>query len=114
MTPHNRTTAYSARRRAVSARLRRVGVIETKYAGGARLEIALRDIKDPIAARKIIRECMFLMESRIQSLRIMLRRMSPPMHRRGELPGLYTRTDRVVMARGRWYLVTRERIDIGP
>jgi len=35
-------------------------------------------------------------------------------HRRGEPPEQHFRSDRVVMARGRWYVVTRERMDIGP
>lgn len=37
-----------------------------------------------------------------------------PNHRRGEPPERHGRSDRVVMARGRWYVVTRERIDVGP
>ena len=37
-----------------------------------------------------------------------------PDHRRGEPPERHFRSDRVVMARGRWYVVTRERIDVGP
>lgn len=35
-------------------------------------------------------------------------------HRRGEPPERHFRSDRVVMARGRWYVATRERIDVGP
>lgn len=35
-------------------------------------------------------------------------------HRRGEPPERRSRSERVVMARGRWYVVTRERIDVGP
>lgn len=38
--------------------------------------------------------------------------MSP--HRRGEPPERHFRSERVVMARGRWYVVTRERVDVGP
>ena len=34
--------------------------------------------------------------------------------RRGEPQERHFRSDRVVMARGRWYVVTRERIDVGP
>lgn len=37
-----------------------------------------------------------------------------PDHRTGELPERHFRSDRVMMARGRWYVVTRERIDVGP
>jgi hypothetical protein len=37
-----------------------------------------------------------------------------PDHRKGEPPERHFRSDRVVMARGRWYVVTRERIDVGP
>ena len=35
-------------------------------------------------------------------------------HRRDEAPERHFRSDRVVAARGRWYIVTRERIDVGP
>ena len=35
-------------------------------------------------------------------------------HRKGEPPDKHFRSDRVVMARGRWFVVTRERIDVGP
>jgi hypothetical protein len=35
-------------------------------------------------------------------------------HRRDESPERHFRSDRVVMARGRWYVVTRECIDVGP
>ena len=35
-------------------------------------------------------------------------------YRKGEPPERHFRSDRVVMARGRWYVVTRERIDVGP
>lgn len=34
--------------------------------------------------------------------------------RRGEVPERRSRSDRVVLARGRWYVMTREQIDIGP
>jgi hypothetical protein len=34
--------------------------------------------------------------------------------RRDEPPGRYFRSDRVIMTRGQWYIVTRERMDIGP
>jgi len=37
-----------------------------------------------------------------------------PRHRRGEPPERHGRSDRVVLARSRWYVVTRERIDVGP
>jgi hypothetical protein len=37
-----------------------------------------------------------------------------PDYRKGEPPERHFRSDRVVMARGRWYVVTRERIDVGP
>jgi hypothetical protein len=37
-----------------------------------------------------------------------------PSHRRGEPPERYGRSERVVLARGRWYVMTRERIDVGP
>jgi hypothetical protein len=37
-----------------------------------------------------------------------------PPHRRGEPPERHFRSERVVMARGRWYVVTRERVDVGP
>jgi hypothetical protein len=35
-------------------------------------------------------------------------------HRRDEPPGRHFRSDRIVMARGRWYVATRERMDVGP
>ena len=35
-------------------------------------------------------------------------------YRKDEPPERHSRSDRVVMARGRWYVVTRERIDVGP
>ena len=35
-------------------------------------------------------------------------------HRRGEPPERHGRSERVVLARGRWYVMTRERIDVGP
>ena len=35
-------------------------------------------------------------------------------HRRGDPPERHFRSDRVVVARGRWFVVTRERIDVGP
>jgi hypothetical protein len=34
--------------------------------------------------------------------------------RRDEPPAKHSRSDRVVMARGRWFITTRERMDIGP
>ena len=34
--------------------------------------------------------------------------------RKGEPPERHSRSDRVVMARGRWYVTTRERVDVGP
>src|SRR5258705_1952759 len=34
--------------------------------------------------------------------------------RKGEPPEPHSRSDRVVMARGRWYVTTRERVDVGP
>ena len=34
-------------------------------------------------------------------------------YRKGEPQERHFRSDRVVMARGRWYVVTRERIDVG-
>ncbi len=34
--------------------------------------------------------------------------------RRDDPPGRYFHSDRVVLARGRWYVVTRERMDVGP
>jgi hypothetical protein len=34
--------------------------------------------------------------------------------RKGEPPERHSRSDRVVLARGRWYVTTRERVDIGP
>jgi len=38
----------------------------------------------------------------------------PNESRRGEPPERHSRSDRVIMTRGRWYVVTRERVDIGP
>jgi hypothetical protein len=35
-------------------------------------------------------------------------------NRKGEPPERHSRSDRVVLARGRWYVVTRERVDVGP
>src|SRR5512144_2672218 len=35
-------------------------------------------------------------------------------NRKGEPPKVHSRSDRVVLARGRWYLTTRERVDVGP
>jgi hypothetical protein len=35
-------------------------------------------------------------------------------HRKGEPPERHSRSDRVVLSRGRWYVVTRERVDVGP
>jgi uncharacterized protein DUF6316 len=35
-------------------------------------------------------------------------------NRRGELPERHSRSDRIVFVRGRWYVVTRERVDVGP
>jgi hypothetical protein len=35
-------------------------------------------------------------------------------HRKGEPPQRRARGDRVIMLRGRWYLTTRERLDVGP
>jgi Domain of unknown function (DUF6316) len=35
-------------------------------------------------------------------------------HRANEPPARHPRTDRVVMTRGQWYVVTRERMDVGP
>jgi Domain of unknown function (DUF6316) len=35
-------------------------------------------------------------------------------HRRDEPPTRHFRSDRVVLARGRWYVATRERMDVGP
>jgi hypothetical protein len=35
-------------------------------------------------------------------------------HRRDDPPGKHFRSDRVVLARGRWYVTTRERLDVGP
>jgi hypothetical protein len=40
--------------------------------------------------------------------------MSPPTHRRDEPPGRHLRSDRCVLAKGRWFIVTREGIDVGP
>ena len=37
-----------------------------------------------------------------------------PEYRQDEPPERHFRSDRVVMARGRWFVVTRERIDLGP
>ena len=34
--------------------------------------------------------------------------------RRGEVPEPHSRCDRVILARGRWYVATRECIDVGP
>src|SRR6185369_14477151 len=34
--------------------------------------------------------------------------------RKGEPPERHPRSDRIVMARGRWYVTTRERVDVGP
>lgn len=34
--------------------------------------------------------------------------------RKGEPLERHSRSDRVVMARGRWYITTRERVDVGP
>jgi len=34
--------------------------------------------------------------------------------RRDEPPERHFRSDRVVLARGRWYVTTRERMDVGP
>jgi hypothetical protein len=34
--------------------------------------------------------------------------------RKGESPERHSRSDRVVLARGRWYVTTRERVDVGP
>jgi hypothetical protein len=34
--------------------------------------------------------------------------------RKGEPAERHSRSERVVMARGRWYVVTRERVDVGP
>jgi Domain of unknown function (DUF6316) len=34
--------------------------------------------------------------------------------RRDEPPSRHFRSDRVVLARGRWYVATRERLDVGP
>ena len=34
--------------------------------------------------------------------------------RRGEEPECHSRGDRVLPARGRWYIATREQIDLGP
>lgn len=34
--------------------------------------------------------------------------------RRDEPPGKHFRSDRVILARGRWYVATRERLDVGP
>ena len=35
-------------------------------------------------------------------------------HRKGEPPQRHARGDRAIMLRGRWYLTTRERLDVGP
>jgi len=35
-------------------------------------------------------------------------------HRRDEPESRHFRSDRVVLARGRWYVTTRERMDVGP
>jgi Domain of unknown function (DUF6316) len=35
-------------------------------------------------------------------------------HRKDEPPSRHFRSDRVVLARGRWYVATRERMDVGP
>ncbi len=35
-------------------------------------------------------------------------------HRKDEPSERHFRSDRVVMARGRWFVITRERIDVGP
>ena len=34
--------------------------------------------------------------------------------RKGEPAERHARSDRVVLSRGRWYVVTRERVDVGP
>jgi Domain of unknown function (DUF6316) len=34
--------------------------------------------------------------------------------RKGEPPERHSRSDRIVLARGRWYVITRERVDVGP
>jgi hypothetical protein len=35
-------------------------------------------------------------------------------HRKGEPPAPHSRSDRVILVRGRWYITTRERVDVGP
>ena len=35
-------------------------------------------------------------------------------YRKGEPPERHSRSDRVVLSRGRWYVITRERVDVGP
>jgi hypothetical protein len=35
-------------------------------------------------------------------------------NRRDEPPGRHFRSDRVILVRGRWYVTTRERLDVGP
>ena len=35
-------------------------------------------------------------------------------NRKGEPPERHSRSNRVVMARGRWYVTTRERVYVGP
>ena len=40
--------------------------------------------------------------------------MSHTAHRRDEPPGRFLRSDRCLLRRGRWYIATREGIDVGP
>jgi len=40
--------------------------------------------------------------------------MSRNTPRRDEPPGRYLRSDRCLLRRGRWYIATREGIDVGP
>ena len=40
--------------------------------------------------------------------------MSHTTYRRDEQPGRYLRSDRCLLRRGRWYIATREGIDVGP
>ncbi|HET6472608.1 MAG TPA: DUF6316 family protein [Pseudomonadales bacterium] len=40
--------------------------------------------------------------------------MSHAPYRRDEAPGRHLRSDRCMLRRGRWYIATREGIDVGP
>jgi hypothetical protein len=39
---------------------------------------------------------------------------TPPNNRRDEPPGRHLRSSRCVLTKGRWFIVTREGIDVGP